>query len=86
YAFLGVEGKMVDGGIKLSKIWPDQPAAAAGMREGDVLLTFQGVPVPTMERLQELVAEEEPGRRVRVTVRRDGEVHEIRLRLGAREQ
>ncbi len=86
-AFLGVVGEPTDGGgIKLTKIWADQPAEAAGMKVGDVLLTFQGVDVQSMDQLRELVEEEDPGRPVRVTLRRGQEILEMFVKLGSREQ
>ncbi len=86
-AFLGVVGEPTDGGgVKLTKIWSDQPAEAAGMEVGDVLLTFEGVTVQSMEQLRELVEEEDPGRPVRVTLRRGQEVLEMFVKLGSREE
>ncbi len=85
-AFLGVQGKGVEQGVKLTKIYPDEPAARAGMQTGDILLTFEGVPVESMEDLVELVGEERPGSTVTITLLRDGKVFEMQPSLGVREE
>ena len=85
-AYLGVQGEDVEQGVRLTKIYPDEPAARAGMQTGDILRTFEGVPVGSMDDLIELVGEEEPGSRVTVTLVRNGRVIEIEARLGLREK
>ena len=85
-AYLGVQGEEVAQGVRLTKIWPDEPAARAGMQTGDILLTFEGVPVESMDDLIEFVGEIEPGSSVIITLLRDGKVIEVEPRLGIREQ
>ncbi|MGD9856247.1 MAG: S1C family serine protease [Planctomycetaceae bacterium] len=85
-AFLGVGGESADGGVKLTRVHEHQPAEAAGIQVGDVLLTFQGVPVQSIEELQELVGNEDPGQPVRITLRRDGKIVELAVPLGSREE
>jgi serine protease Do len=83
-AFLGVEGEPVQGGIRLTTIRPDEPAEQAGIRSGDILLTFQGKAVESILQLKELVGQERPGSRVRLTLRRDNQVMKLTVRLGYR--
>lgn len=84
-AFLGVGGEAADGGVKVTRVHANQPAERAGIEVGDVLLTFQGIPVESMEHLQELVAGEDPGTRIRLRVRRGDRVLEVTVPLGLRE-
>lgn len=81
-ALLGVQGTLTDDGLLLTKVWPDEPAAAAGIQVGDILLQFQGERVLSLEHLIEMVGGYEPGRRVTVTVLRDERSLEFTLRLG----
>jgi serine protease Do len=85
-AYLGVSGeKNPDGpGLTITKVYRDDPADRAGVKEGDVLLTFDGQKVTDLPQLTELVGEQIPGRRVKLELLRDGETVEITLRLGMR--
>ncbi|MEW4530141.1 trypsin-like peptidase domain-containing protein [Maioricimonas sp. JC845] len=83
-ALLGISGEDEDGGVRLTRIYPDEPAERAGLKVGDLLITFQSRRVRSLEQLIERVGEELPGGRVTVGVIRDGESLEFRVRLGVR--
>ncbi|MCA9075573.1 MAG: trypsin-like peptidase domain-containing protein [Planctomycetaceae bacterium] len=85
-AYLGVQGEGVAQGVRLTKIYPDEPAARAGMQVGDIVTEFEGIPVKSMDDLIELVGDERPGRRVTITLLRAGELIETQPRLGRREK
>lgn len=85
-ALLGVSGERADRGLKLTKVWPGDPADRAGLREGDILLRFDSRRVRSFESLRELVGENEPGTRVVLTLLRDAEVLEVTVTLGARQE
>ena len=51
----------------------DSVAAAAGVRAGDLLLAFDGIPVPDKEALATLLAAKRWGDRVTLGVRRGGQ-------------
>ena len=59
-------------GLRLSDIDPSGPAAQAGLYPGDLLLTFNGVPVSLPTELTYLVTSDMIGRPVPVTIRRGG--------------
>jgi S1-C subfamily serine protease len=67
-------------GVLASTIEPRSPAAAAGMKEGDVILAFAGVPVSGVDDLHRLLTEDRIGLATEMTVLRRGrrEVVEIR--------
>ncbi len=64
----------------------DGPAADAGMREGDVILTWNGTRVESVAHLQRLAREAPAGRSVELTVLRDGSEETVAVVLGDRAQ
>lgn len=42
----GLQWVMHDGRLTLARVWPDSPAAAAGLRAGEVVVSVQGRPAP----------------------------------------
>ncbi len=83
-ALLGVQGEDDERGVKLTHVDPRNPAGLAGLREGDILTTFQGVKVHTIAELIQLVGEESPGRRIKLEVLRDGQSQRFDIELGQR--
>jgi S1-C subfamily serine protease len=63
----GLPGK---GGVVISSLAPTSPAAAAGMRPGDIIISFDHQPVPSVDRLQKLLSGYVIGRDVPVTALR----------------
>jgi putative serine protease PepD len=61
-----------------------QPAAAAGLQAGDLIVAVNGRPVAGAEELGGLIREHQPGEVVELTVSRDGESRALRVTLGAR--
>lgn len=83
-ALLGVSGKATEEGVEVTKLFDGEPAEAAGLRVGDVIVTFQSQRVDSLQRLTELVGEENPGDRVSMEILRDGKPKTINVRLGIR--
>ncbi len=74
------EGALVGGVLK------DSPAAAAGIKTGDVILWFDGKLVTDQGRLPRMVAETDVGKNVLVKVWRDGKEVGLSVNLGELEK
>lgn len=44
-------------GVLMQRIWPDTPAEAAGILEGDVLVRIDGIDIPSLRALQRIMRE-----------------------------
>ncbi len=69
-------------GVVVGAVSPNSPAARAGIREGDVILAFNGTPVTDGNTLRNQVASTAPGTAVKLTVSREGREQEIEVTLG----
>ena len=70
------------GGVVVAGVSPNSPAARAGIREGDVILAFNGTPVSDGNTLRNHVASTAPGMAVKLTTVRDGREQEVEVTLG----
>ena len=72
-------------GAIVGKVVADSPAARAGIREGDVLLSFRNDKIENREHFFRLLNETPPGRLVTLGVIRGREMLRIHVGLGARQ-
>jgi Do/DeqQ family serine protease len=75
---LGLE--KVAGGL-ITSVSADGPAARAGVKRGDVVVELDGVAVTDSNSLRNHVARTAPGSTVRVKVLRDGQTHDLAVKL-----
>jgi Do/DeqQ family serine protease len=68
-------------GAVVSRIYPDGPAAGAGVKQNDVIVTFEGTPVEDYTHLQRLTADAEVGKSVTVEIQRRGEKKTVTLKI-----
>lgn len=77
--FLGVTGRDADAGAAVVRVAEESPAAGAGIRAGDVIISINGERVISNDGLQSALAVLEAGDRVEMEVVRRGEV----MKMGA---
>jgi S1-C subfamily serine protease len=59
-------------GVVVTEVAPEGPAAAAGLKAGDVLTSFDGEPIEQSYRMRWLTASTPPGKRVKLGLWRSG--------------
>ena len=69
-------------GVVVENVVPDSAAARAGIRQGDVILAFNGQPVTDGNTLRNQVAATRPGAQADLTVLRDGREQKMTVTLG----
>ncbi|MCF8483350.1 MAG: DegQ family serine endoprotease [Rhodospirillum sp.] len=69
-------------GALVAAVTPEGPAAAAGIKAGDVILSFDGRPVPEMRELPRIVAETTIDKDVDVMVWREGKEVDLKMAVG----
>jgi serine protease Do len=71
--------KSASGGVYVEDVRPDGPASKAGIRQGDVIIRFDGETVRSVRQLMRLLAETPAERTVAATVVREGKATELSL-------
>ena len=83
--FLDSEGKELGikelGGIYVASVVEGGSASEAGIRKGDIILSSDGVKVNDSATVQELIARRRPNDKVKISVKRDGDVKQIDVTL-----
>jgi serine protease Do len=69
------------GGAIVGKVTPDGAADRAGLKRGDVILSFNGHPVSDINSLRNHVAESQPGSNASVVINRDGADKTVTVKL-----
>lgn len=82
--YMEVPGKR---GVMISDVQPNSPAQAAGFRSGDVILSFNGIPVEAeqeeeINRFAQMVTALRPGTTAAVTMLRDGRELQEQVAIG----
>jgi len=68
-----------DGRVVISAVAPNGPAARAGLRAGDIVMSCDGRDVSSTRQFEELVLGAQPGSVARVRVRRGGEPRTVEV-------
>jgi S1-C subfamily serine protease len=63
---------------------PGSPAAAAGLRDGDIIVSVDGIEITWDRPLDDILTQFAPGRTVALEVLRDGQPITLTLTLGTR--
>ena len=89
-AFLGVDGQNVDlvqnlpprRGVDVVSVVPGAPAEVAGIKQGDVIVGFDGQATPTISALSSLIHGRRPGDLIQVIFESGTGTHIANVRLG----
>lgn len=83
YPSLGLSSTPVEGekALKVILVSEKTPAEKAGVQVGDVIVSFDGAPVPDKETLNRLVAAKRWGDEVALAVKRGTETKTLRVTL-----
>jgi S1-C subfamily serine protease len=70
---MGVHVETLAGGCRVSEVYPDTPAVAAGIRVGDQIVKIDNQPVRRLEDIYQRLATADPGQQVALELRRGAE-------------
>jgi S1-C subfamily serine protease len=79
--YIGLRGTPVGGGVQVTHVYADGPAAQSGIQVGDVIESIDGRPATTLGELFGEVDDHSPGQSVELGVLRDGSRGEVKVRL-----
>jgi serine protease Do len=72
-------------GAEVTRVEDNGPAAKAGIKQGDVVLEYNGMPVESVEQFVRMVRETPPGRTVKLVVWRNGATQDLTATIGERD-
>jgi S1-C subfamily serine protease len=87
YLGLGLQLVSVEGGdtgVMVMTVDPKGPGTAAGLHQGDILVTWDGNPIDHMRMLLRALGPASVGQQVKLGLRRAGEARELPLKIGER--
>jgi serine protease Do len=73
-------------GVEVTRVEEESPAAKAGLKDGDVVLQYNGQRVEGVEQFMRFVRETPPGRAVRLLVSRSGATQTLTVTVGERKR
>lgn len=69
-------------GVQVNEVYKNRPGYIAGLRDGDIVIEFGGVPIRTIEEFNKRIDRALPDSTVKVVVIRGGERLEIPVKMG----
>ncbi len=81
HGWVGIAGRDAPDGTEVVRVADGSPAAAAGIREGDVIVAVAGERAPPMAVVVAAVRRREPGDALQVSVERDGKVRNVEINV-----
>jgi serine protease Do len=71
-------------GVEVAHVEENSPASKAGIKDGDVVLEYNGMPVQGYEQFVRLVRETPAGHQAKLAIWRNGSAQELTVTVGAR--
>jgi membrane-associated protease RseP (regulator of RpoE activity) len=71
-------------GVRVLQVLAGQPAAAAGLRVGDVIVKIDDTPIRTLDDMARALDGKSPGTKLAITATRQGTAQQLELTLGRR--
>lgn len=68
-------------GVLVNKVFPSSPAATGGLKVGDIIIGFNGQEVTDAHALQQMVLSSRIGQKVQLSILRDGQAREVKLKI-----
>jgi putative serine protease PepD len=85
HAYVGVELSGISaGGAQISVVQPGTPATAAGLESGDLITAIDSHQVTSTDQFIATIDNYSPGQTVTLTVKRAGQIKQIKVHLGVR--
>jgi membrane-associated protease RseP (regulator of RpoE activity) len=69
-------------GVRINEVYKNRPAYIAGLRDGDIIIEFDRIPIRTTEELNRRIDRARPDSTVTIVVMRGGERLEIPVKMG----
>lgn len=81
--YFGIKEKT---GVLIVKVYSNSPAEKANLKEGDLILAFNNIPINTTLELMRLASSSEVGKIVTLKVLREGKEFDVDVKVGAKPQ
>jgi membrane-associated protease RseP (regulator of RpoE activity) len=75
-----------DQGVEILMVDQDAPAGKAGLKEHDVILSFNGKAVQGVDQLRRMIRDTAPGSKVNLSISRDGQQQNVQVELADRKK
>jgi len=82
--YMGVVLMMDKGKVTVARVKKDSPADKAGLKEGDVILKFDGKKLESVAHFMRLLSHKKPGDTVELEIERKGEKLKLKVKLSKR--
>jgi len=69
---------------KITNIFPDSPAEAAGIKLGDEIVAFKGEPISNLEKVKKIIREMNPNDIFGISIKRKNETFNAKIQVGTR--
>lgn len=73
-------------GVEITTVDQDSPAGKAGLREQDVILSFNGQQINNSSDLRRFIRQTPPGQTVKLGISRDGQMQTVPVQLASRRE